>query len=234
MSLWSGGTLRVMEELVAFVQRELRRRADPAKAAPMAAYMKTDMPFYGVQKPGRNEVFQLAKRAFPIESRQRYRDAVKALWRLPHREEKYLAIQFARGSDEHVVAANVPLYERMIREGAWWDLVDELAIHVVGRVLLRERAEVRARLEKWIDDRDLWIRRSAIISQIRHREETDEAMLLDFCLRRAEEDEFFIRKAIGWSLREYAYVAPDVVRTFLRTHREKFSGLTVREASKHL
>jgi 3-methyladenine DNA glycosylase AlkD len=223
-----------MEEPVRFVQQELRRRADPAKAGPMAAYMKTDMPFYGVQKAGRTEVFRLAKRAFPLESGRAYRDALAALWRLPHREEKYLAIQFARGFDEYVVSANVPMYERMIREGGWWDFVDELAIQVVGRVLQREREQLRARLEKWIDDRDLWIRRSAILSQIRHKKETDERMLLAFCLLCANEKEFFIRKAIGWALREYARTAPDVVRGFLRKHREAFSPLTVREASRHL
>ena len=90
------------------------------------------------------------------------------------------------------------------------------------------------KLDRWIDDRNLWIRRTAILSQLKHKGGTDRDQLFGYCLRRAGEKEFFIRKAIGWALREYAKTEPDAVRAFALEHREQLSGLSFREATKHL
>ncbi|MFN2485382.1 MAG: DNA alkylation repair protein, partial [Acidimicrobiia bacterium] len=86
----------------------------------------------------------------------------------------------------------------------------------------------------WIEHPDMWLRRTAILSQLGHKEKADWPMLADFSLRRAHEKEFFIRKAIGWALREYARIEPDLVRAFANEHREEVSGLSYREATKHL
>ena len=223
-----------MQELVRFVQTRFRALANPRKAGPMAAYMKTDMPFYGVQKPARVAVLREAKAKFPIETRSQYESAILALWKLPHREEKYAAIWIAQGFDEFIVPASLPLYRRLIVEGAWWDFVDDVAIRLVGRLTLDHRSKLAPIMDRWIDDKDMWLRRSAIISHIKHKKETDEEQLFDHCLRRAHEKEFFIRKAIGWALREYAYTAPEAVRKFVIEHRAKLSPLSFREASKHL
>src|SRR5579872_5304341 len=112
-------------ELVAFVQSELANRADPRKAAGMAAYMKTSMPFYGVPKPAREEVSREAKQRFAVFNRRDYERAVLALWKLPHREEKYFAIDMARAWRDFIRPESLPLYRRLIAEGAWWDMVDE-------------------------------------------------------------------------------------------------------------
>jgi 3-methyladenine DNA glycosylase AlkD len=163
-----------------------------------------------------------------------YRTKVLSLWSLPHREEKYLAIGYAGTFRKHVAFPQIDLFERMIVEGAWWDFVDELASRIVGKIVLEEQPLMRPVLERWIDHPDLWLRRSAILCQNRHKANTDEAMLFEFCLRRADEKEFFIRKAIGWALREYARTQPDEVRAFLAEHGHKLSGLSRREAAKHL
>ena len=200
----------------------------------MAAYMKTDMPFYGVQKPGRSEVVRLLRKQFPVANNTTYRAMVSALWEQPHREEKYVAINVATKNAQFVTTDNMDLYRRLIVEGAWWDLVDEVAIGCVGIAYLRERAAAEPTIEAWVDDEDIWLRRTALISPIKHKADTDHEMLFDHCLRRAHEKEFFIRKAIGWTLREYAKTDPDRVRKFLLAHRERWSGLTFREAAKHL
>ncbi len=223
-----------MTDLVSLVAEELGSRADPAKAGPMAAYLKTDMPFYGVQKKGRTEVFRLIKKRIPIEDNTAYREAVIALWSQPHREEKYLALGVARQYSEFVTSENMDLYRRLVVEGAWWDFVDEVAINCVGIAFLRERDALRQTIEDWVDDDDMWLRRTSLISPIKHKAETDHDMLFDHCLRRAHEKEFFIRKAIGWTLREYAKTEPERVRDFLIANRDKWSGLTLREAGKHL
>jgi len=222
------------KQLVRFVQSRFRALADPRKAKPMAAYLKTDMPFYGIQKPQRLPVYREIKEQFSPRSRREYEAGVRALWRLSHREEKYASVTYARQSEPFLTAQSLPLYEFLIREGQWWDLVDEVAVHLVGRVLLRERTRVRPTIEDWIDDDDLWIRRSALLSQIGHKLQTDEAQLFDHCRRRAFEAEFFVRKAIGWALRDYSYSAPRAVRDFLLANRQRLSGLSFREGAKQL
>lgn len=223
-----------MKQLIAIAARELSNRADAEKAAGMAAYLKTDMPFYGVQKKGRTEVFRLIKRDIPIPDNSAYRAAIEALWEQPHREEKYLAIGIAKTYRDFVTFDNIDLYRRLIVEGAWWDFVDEVAINCVGIIYLNERKRTEPTIETWIDDEVMWLRRTSLISPIKHKAETDHKMLFDHCLRRAHEKEFFIRKAIGWTLREYAKTEPERVRGFLSEHRDEWSGLSLREAAKHL
>jgi 3-methyladenine DNA glycosylase AlkD len=223
-----------MNELKTFVAAELERRSDPAKAVRMAAYMKTDMPFYGVQKKGRTEVFRMIRDRFPIGDAAAYRAAVEALWLQPHREEKYLAIDIAKHHQSFVTTDNMDLFRRLIVEGAWWDLVDDVAVNCVGMTYLRERSAVAPTIESWVDDDFMWLRRTSLISPLKHKADTDHVSLFDHCLRRAHETEFFIRKAIGWTLREYAKTEPDRVRTFLVEKRDRWSGLTFREAAKHL
>ena len=223
-----------MEALVRFVQTELAKRADTNKAAPMAAYMRTAMPFYGVASPRRREVAKEMRARFEPTSNEEYRQQVLTLWSLPHREEKYLALDLAVDNRKFITLDNLDLYERLIREGQWWDLVDEVAARLVGKVWLERRQQVTPVMSGWIDDPDLWIRRTALIGQLGHKQQTDASLLFDFCSRRAHETDFFIRKAIGWALRQYAKTDPDAVRGFLTAHGEKLSGLSRREAAKHL
>jgi 3-methyladenine DNA glycosylase AlkD len=228
------GTVWSVEDVVAFVSAELTHRADADKAIRMAAYMKTDMPFYGVQQKQRTEVFRALKSRFPVEDNETYRAMVDALWSRPHREEKYLAISLARDSTHFVTLENMDLYRKLIVEGGWWDFVDDIAINCVGLVYRRQRTEMKPIIESWIDDEIMWLRRTSLISPLKHKADTDHVTLFDHCLRRAHEREFFIRKAIGWILREYAKTEPGLVRDFLVEHRAQWSGLTFREASKHL
>ena len=209
--------------------------ANAANAKAMAAYMKTDMPFFGIKTPQRRAIVKQVLKENPINSRAEYVAAIEALWDEPQREMKYAAVQVARSKNKFIAYASLPLYRRLIVEGAWWDFVDEVADHLVGRVLLLERAKTAPIMHRWIDDeKHMWLRRAAMLCQLKHKRETDEDMLFDFCLRRAHEKKFFIRKAIGWALRQHAYTNPNAVRAFLTQHRENFSNLTLREAGKHL
>lgn len=223
-----------LEGLTALAAGRLGAAANPEKAAPMAAYMKTDQPFYGAQKPARTAILNEIIERFPPRDRDDYRTAVLALWGQPHREEQYLAIGYAKAFPRFITLSSVPLYRRLIVEGAWWDFVDDVAIKLVGAVLRNQRDRMTPKVRSWIDDKDLWLRRTSIIAQIGHKQTTDEALLFDACVRRLHEQEFFIRKAIGWALREYAKTDPDAVTTFVLDHRDEMSGLSFREATKHL
>lgn len=217
-----------------FVAKELAKVGDPEDAKAMAAYMKTDMPFFGVKRPARNPIFKEMMQRYPVETRRDYNEAVTTMWRRPHREEKYFAIHIARAVPAYITPPSIPMYKRMVVDGAWWDFVDDIAAHLIGPVLLNYRVRTKPTLEKWIDDRNMWVRRTALLAHLKHKEHTDAATLFDHCLRRAHETEFFIRKAIGWVLRQYAYTDPEAVTRFVMDNRQAWSGLTFREATKHL
>jgi 3-methyladenine DNA glycosylase AlkD len=221
-------------ELARYVTTQLKRLADPAKAPAMAAYMKTSQPFFGVPTPIRTAMLkQMGDKFAPVDQKS-YARSVMALWKLPHREERYCAISFARRYEQFITLESLPLYERMIREGAWWDFVDEIAVNLVGTVYGNLRTQTRPIIERWIDDNDMWIRRTALLSHMKHKNETDAAQLFKHCLKLSHEREFFIRKAIGWALREYSKTDPRAVRAFLTKNSKRLSNLSYAEGSKHL
>jgi 3-methyladenine DNA glycosylase AlkD len=223
----------VFVELIDEAAALLSAEADPERAAKMAAYMKTDMPFYGVSSPARRKIVKQLNRFAP-GTNDEYRSQVSALWEQPHREEKYVSIDWARRHRTFITFENIDLYERMISEGAWWDLVDDIAANLVGTVARTDLDRMRPVLERWLTGDDLWLRRTVIICQLKSREQTDTALLFDACERTAHETDFFIRKAIGWALRQHSKIDPNAVRDFVEAHRAELSGLSLREATKHL
>jgi 3-methyladenine DNA glycosylase AlkD len=217
-----------------FASERLHSCANESTALAMQRYMKTEMPFLGVKKPERVPILRELVRDWVPGTRREYETLVTSLWKLPHREEKYLALGVARAHDRFVTRSSVPLFRRLIVEGAWWDFVDEAAIKLTGRVLLRQRTAMAPTIASWLEHPDMWLRRSAMLAQIGHKGETDTDLLFHSCLTLASESEFFIRKAIGWALREYAKTAPSEVRGFVDRHGAALSGLSLREATKHL
>jgi 3-methyladenine DNA glycosylase AlkD len=217
-----------------FVSERLRQAANPEKAPPMQAYMKTDMPFYGVQKAGRTGILRDLVRDHRPDSADSYRELVLALWNLDHREEKYIALGVARRFKAHIVPDQIDLYRQLIVEGAWWDLVDEVATHLIRDLVVGYPSASWPLVDRWIDDEDMWLRRTALICQVGAKEHTDPDRLFVFCAARAYEEEFFIRKAIGWALRDYARTDPAAVAAFINAHLDELSGLSYREGSKHI
>jgi 3-methyladenine DNA glycosylase AlkD len=192
------------------------------------------MPFYGVQKPGRTPILRALVAEFPPADRDAYEELVLALWSMPHREEKYLAVGVAVRHQRFVVPASLLLYRQLIVEGAWWDLVDGVATQLVQTLVIEYTSEVWPEVDRWITEENMWLRRSAIICQVGAKTATDVGRLFRFCETCAGEEEFFIRKAIGWALREYAKTDPNAVADFVASHRDALSGLSFREATKHI
>ena len=221
-------------QLVEHVRNSLSLLRDSELAAGMAAYMKTEMPFYGVQKPLRVPILREIKKNFAPRDLSEYEACVLALWAQPHREEKYMAINYADSFQQFKVKDAIPLYERLIREGAWWDLVDPVSADLVGEAYLVERKSMKPLINKWSKDKDMWIRRCSLLAHLHHKDVTDEDQLFSLCLNLSSENEFFIRKAIGWALREYSKTAPKAVGKFLKSNRSQLSPLSNREGAKHL
>jgi 3-methyladenine DNA glycosylase AlkD len=121
----------------------------------------------------------------------------------------------------------------LVTTDPWWDTVDVLAAHVVGAIVARH-PETVATVDEWLRDGDLWLARTAILHQVTYADRTDAGRLFGYCLARADHRDFFIRKAIGWALRQYAKTDPEAVRAFVREHEGTLAPLPVREAVKNL
>lgn len=225
------------EHLISAVREALVPHADQRKAEAMRAYMKSPMPFLGAQSPQQAQVFRQVFAAHPLATFDEWRDTVLTLWREARfREERYAAI--ALGGDRRCTAFQIldalPMYEEMVITGAWWDLVDDIAVHHVGGLLRRYPTQMREIMLAWSRDPDMWKRRTAILCQNAFKSATDASLLYACITPNLGDRDFFIRKAIGWALREYARTNPSSVRHFVQEHDAALSPLSRREALKHL
>jgi 3-methyladenine DNA glycosylase AlkD len=218
--------------LVAAVRAALRGPADRERAAGMQAYLKTTEPCLGVRLPEVRRLTRAAAAEHPPASVPQVVGTAAVLWReAAYREERYAAqaltgLRTARGD-----LRLLPLLEEMITTGAWWDLVDGTQARV-GELLAAHPDDLVPLLRGWARSPDRWLRRSAVIAQLGAKDRTDTALLTEVVLANADDPDFFLRKAIGWALRDYAKVAPDWVAAFVRDH--PLSPLSRREATKHL
>jgi 3-methyladenine DNA glycosylase AlkD len=220
------------------IRTALAAVADPAKAAPMQAYMKSAMPNLGVQKPARVAALRPVLRDHRLPDRDTWEDTVRLLWdEAEYREERYAATDIARYRSYGVWATDVsslPLYDYLIVSGAWWDHVDEIAIRLVGPLVRLHPEQVTPVMRRWARDPDRWRRRASVICQIGSRDATDTALLTECILANIDDPDFFLRKGIGWALREHAKTDPDWVRAFATSYRARLSPLSLREATRTL
>ena len=233
----SGQTDARITEFITELRQALAKTGDPARAEQQRAYLKPEMAMYGVGVP---ETRRLAQRIAAAHGdlwaeAATWEAALRRLWdEATHREERNAALAVIRAklSASHAGRMeSLALYEHFLRTGQWWDLVDE-ASHAVGLVV-REHPAAAARMRTWATDPDMWVRRSAILCQLQHKVDTDLDLLTNVIEANQEDPEFFIRKAIGWALRDYARTDGDWVRAFVQAH-PNLSPLSRREALKRL
>jgi 3-methyladenine DNA glycosylase AlkD len=219
------------------LRRRLAVAGDPERAAVQQRYMKSALPFFGLTAPELRTLLRPHLACYEPGSRQEWERDVRTLWdEVTHREEWYVALALAR----HRLArpwqdlAALDLYRHLVVTGAWWDVVDEIASHLVGGVLASHRAGTTPVLRRWAVDEDLWLRRTAVLSQLRHREDTDLGLLTFTIDVNLADRSFWLRKAIGWALREQSRTDPAWVRGFVAARERALSPLSQREALKHL
>jgi 3-methyladenine DNA glycosylase AlkD len=216
------------------IEAAMRAQADAHQAVPMKAYMLGQFDFLGIRAGPRRD----ALKGLPkfTGSAHDLLALVDALWRLPEREYRYAAVDLLAKHHKRLDESALPRILQLVQTDSWWDTVDGLA-GVVGDILLRAKAnqpDVQRHMDACLVHPHLWVRRLAMLHQLGWRDQTDQERLFHYALVLAPETEFFIRKAIGWALRDHARTQPDVVRIFLTWHAEQMSGLTLREAGKHL
>ncbi|MEU4874259.1 DNA alkylation repair protein [Streptomyces sp. NPDC021608] len=207
--------------------------ADPGRAAAMRAYMKDVAPFLGLPTPERRALSRAVLVGTPRPDEADCTAVALRCWALPHREYHYFAVDYLRRHAGRLSSAFLPVARRLITTTSWWDTVDLLAAHVVGALVAADR-RLTADMDEWIADADQWVARAALLHQLRYRERTDAERLFAYCLRQSGHPDFFVRKAVGWCLREYAKTDPEAVRAFLAREGDRFAPLTVREALKNI
>jgi len=219
--------------LLARLGNDFAAGRDPERAAAMAAYMRDQFPFAGLPAPALRAVERSAFGGLPKPSAEDLREFARACWARPEREFQYAACDYLR---KHVGAAGagfLPVARELIVTKSWWDTVDPLATRFVGD-LVRLHPLLGDVMDAWSADENMWLVRTAILHQMHYRTSTDADRLFGYCTRQAGHPDFFVRKAIGWALRQYAYTDPAAVRAFVDAHRDRLSPLSVREATKHL
>ena len=239
---------RAHRPLVDAVRAALAEAGDPARAARQQRYMKSAMPYRGLTTPELRAAVRdvLAAPANRPGTADEWAATVRALWdEATYREERYAALAVARDRSASAfrAAGALELYRHLVETGAWWDLVDETATHLVRDELLADPARVGPIMRAWAHDPDRWVRRAAILSQVGARDRVDLVLLADVVVPNLEgaatagpsgRQDFFIRKGIGWALRDASYRHPDWVVAFVAAHRRAMAGLTVREALKQV
>jgi 3-methyladenine DNA glycosylase AlkD len=218
------------------IRAELAATADPARAPGMQAYMKSTMPYRGVRMPDLRTICRRAFAEHPLASRAVWQAAVLELWRgARFREERYAAMELAgqKRYSEFRTASVLPMFEEMIVTGAWWDYVDGVA-HLVGELLRSQPKQIRPVMRAWSNDENLWKRRVSIICQVSFKQDTDLELLYANIEPNLADRDFFIRKAIGWALRAYAWTDPVEVARYVGLRAPELSGLSRREALKNI
>jgi 3-methyladenine DNA glycosylase AlkD len=229
----------VHRDLVDTVRAELARHADAERAAGQQRYMKSELPYRGLTSRQLIGVLRpiLADPGFRMVDRSMWEATIRTLWdEVAYREEWYAAISLARYRPYRawVDSDSMPLWRHLVTSGAWWDVVDEVATHLVRDVLKTAPDVEGLRLREWAVDEHLWLRRTAIICQVGRKDRLDQELLADAIEPNLSDRDFFIRKAIGWALRDHSRVAPEWVRAFVEAHDGELSGLSKREATRHL
>jgi 3-methyladenine DNA glycosylase AlkD len=227
---------KVDRELVEAVRSGLGAAGDPTRATAQQAYMKSDMPYAGVTVPDMRRLVRAAAADRPLGSYAAWRDTILALWReATVREERYAAAEVAglpRYRAHALRLDSLPVYEELIVDGAWWDHVDTAAIHQVGPLLLEHPGNMAPVIRAWASDSDRWRRRSSVICQIGAGSRVDTDLLAHCIEANVADPDFFLRKGIGWALRQHARVDPEWVRAFADAH--PLSPVSRREALKHI
>jgi 3-methyladenine DNA glycosylase AlkD len=215
-----------MERLVAAFEPH----RDPTRAAQMSAYLREQFPFLGIMKTERVALMREALAGLDRPTELDLAAVAAACWKRPEREYQYAGAWFLRRHARILGPGFIGDAERLIVTKSWWDTVDDLAANVVGSLVRAH--ELGGEMDRWIGSANFWLARAAILHQLRYRAGTDDVRLFGYCRRRGSDTEFFIRKAIGWALREYTKTDHRAVLAFLREHGAELSPLSRREAVK--
>jgi 3-methyladenine DNA glycosylase AlkD len=222
--------------LVGLIRETLAASVNPERAAGQQAYMRSSLPYHGITMPDVRRLVTALCRQHRLPDAVAWRRAITDLWDgVTHREQWYAALVLARFRPYAAWALELevlPLWEHLIRTGAWWDVNDEITQHLIGPMLAAHPEPMTTTLRDWATDPDRWIRRASILAQNGRRAATDVDLLARCIDPSICDPDFFLRKAIGWALREYSKTDPRWVTGYVAAHGNRMSGLSRREATR--
>lgn len=218
--------------LLKTIKQELHKVAIPELAAPMSAYLKNHFPFLGIKSPFRRQATGYLIKESKSLSFQELELLLNCLWEENEREFQYVALDILGKYKPKPEDAFIELVEKLILQKSWWDSVDMLAGNISCRYFLKYPEILVKTITKWNNSENMWLNRSAILNQLKAKDKTNFHLLEKVILSHSHSNEFFIQKAIGWSLREFARTKPDLVKEFVQ--KNSLKPLSKREAMKHL
>lgn len=224
-----------LENAIPRFRQQLEELADPERAAQEKRYLKSPFEFYGVSVPKVRTLAKQFRRENKDITKQALWELCQALWQSTYHEERALAMFLLEEYRTLLDYSDMPSLEGMLRESTNWDQVDEISVHLVGSVLRKDQ-RVLEDLKRWGKDPNFWIRRAALLSQLLPLREAkgDKGLFYSLADQMMEEKEFFIRKAIGWVLRDMSKADPQEVSRFVAENKARMSGVTLREATRRL
>lgn len=205
--------------------------ADTEAARPMVAYMRDQFPYLGIPTPKRKALQKDLLKAAKKEASPDW-DFINHCWSLSEREFQYLAIDYLIKIEKTFTADDISALKNLAVQKSWWDTIDGLD-RIIGRITASFPTVKQIMLDWSLDD-NFWLRRIAIDHQLTLKEQTDTVLLSRIIENNLGSTEFFINKAIGWSLRDYSKINPDWVREFVEAHKSQMAALSIKEASKYL
>ena len=213
------------------IRNRFEENADQENAVKMAKYMRNLFSFYGIPTPKRKKLY---RDILKEEKKTKIVDweFLDQCYADEHREFQYLAADYLTALNDFLTYDDIPKIRKYVKEKQWWDTIDFLD-RVIGDIGLKDTRVDELMLE-WSTDEDFWVRRIAIDHQLLRKEKTNIALLEKIIVNNLGSDEFFINKAIGWSLRDYSKTDPEWVRAFLEKYGEQMDKLSVREAGKYI
>lgn len=199
----------------------------------MKAYLKDQFELYGIGTPERRAMMSAHIKEFGLPDWSEIEAISRNLWEMEERECQFTQLDLMNRMKKNLAPENLPLLEELITTKSWWDTVDGLAGWFVGELFKRHPELIKPTTKKWMNSENIWLQRSCLLFQLKYKEETDTGLLFGFIEELSAHKSFWIRKAIGWILREYSKTDPGTVEKFVTDHPE-LSGLSKREALKHI
>jgi 3-methyladenine DNA glycosylase AlkD len=209
-----------------------RSSENEKKARQMHAYMKNLFPFLGLDAKTRTTLQNHFFKEYGYPEQQKLYEVIFELWDLPEREFQSCAINILQKFQNKLEKTDIKQIEQLILKKSWWDTVDGLAVWICGAYFKQYPKQIIEYTGRWVKSDNFWLQRTALLFQLKYKQDTNKELLAGYILELKEGKEFFVRKAIGWALREYSKTNPNWVRTFLQQHT--LSPLSYREAKKYV
>ena len=221
-----------MNDYIKTLVQEFEKQANAKIAAGQAAYMRNQFSFLGLKTPIRRSIQKpfLQKNALPKKTE--LKPIIKYLWNKDEREYQYFAQELAQKFNKYFEKEDIELFEYMITHKSWWDTVDIIAVKLVGEYFKKFPEKIGQYTKKWIDSKNIWLQRTAILFQLQYKNDLNTQLLSSIINRLKNTDEFFLNKAIGWILRQYAKTNPQWVIVFVKN--TKLNKLSKREALRNI